>query len=85
MVSSQDIITKLSSHIQLSKYDIQDTSNGCGQCFQVTLVSDDFNGKSTLSRHKMVNQFLKEELKEIHAFSQSTLTVDEYKAKGNLL
>jgi stress-induced morphogen len=50
--------------------DIQDTSNGCGQCFEVVLVSAAFQGKPLLARHKLINSILKDQLPHIHAFSQ---------------
>lgn len=47
-----------------------DTSDGCGQSFECIIVSNDFEGKSVLQRHRMVNEALKEQISKIHAFSQ---------------
>ena len=47
--------------------------------FRVLIVSKDFRGLSTVKRHQKVYQALKEELQgPIHAFSQKTLTPEEW-------
>ena len=38
-------------------------------------------GKGLLARHRLVNAALEEELKAIHAFSQKTLTPEQWAAK----
>lgn len=51
--------------------------------FQV-IVSDAFNGKPLIERHRMVNDIFKEELKEIHALTLKTLTPEQFeKLKTN--
>ncbi|KAK0098865.1 hypothetical protein PV326_000800 [Microctonus aethiopoides] len=54
--------------------EVEDQSDGCGGKFSVLIVSEKFEGKPLLQRHRLVNSILSEELKEIHAFSQKTLT-----------
>ncbi|CAN6863051.1 unnamed protein product [Brassica oleracea] len=41
----------------------------CGASFAVEIVSEEFEGKRLLERHRMVNAALEEEMKEIHALS----------------
>ncbi len=49
--------------------------------FRVLIVSKDFKGLGTVRRHQKVYQILKEELKgPVHAFSQKTLTPEEWSA-----
>lgn len=60
-------------------------SGGCGQVFAVVIVSNDFQGKSKLMRHRLVNTALKEEIAAIHAFTQKGFTRDEWKAQGGSL
>lgn len=36
-------------------------------------MSEEFQGKATLARHRLVNERLKEEIAELHAFSQVRL------------
>ncbi|KAJ7760479.1 bola-like protein [Mycena metata] len=58
--------------------EIEDTSNGCGENYAILLVSDEFEGKSTLARHRWINQLLKDEISQMHAFSQKTFTPKQY-------
>jgi len=77
----------LRSSLTISHLVIEDTSSGCGENYSVVIVSDDFEGKTTLERHKIVNEVLKDQIAAIHAFSQKTLTSKQYeaqKAKGAL-
>lgn len=46
--------------------------------FHLVIVTEDFEGKSRVARHKMVNQLLAEELRtSIHALSLTLLTPTE--------
>ncbi|KAG8431541.1 hypothetical protein GDO86_018349 [Hymenochirus boettgeri] len=55
--------------------EVEDTSpNHCSTSFKVLVVSSLFEGKPLLQRHRLVNSCLAEELKEIHAFEQKTLS-----------
>ncbi|RLU17233.1 hypothetical protein DMN91_011302, partial [Ooceraea biroi] len=58
--------------------EVVDQSDGCGAKFSVIVVSDMFHGKPLLQRHRLVNTILEEELKTIHAFSQKTLTPEQW-------
>lgn len=55
-----------------------DESDGCGGKFNVIIVSPEFEGKSILQRHRLVNTALADELKTIHAFSQKTYTPEQW-------
>lgn len=46
--------------------------------FKVTIVSDEFNGKMLLARHRMVNNILVDELHSIHALVMHTMTIGEW-------
>ena len=49
--------------------------------FRILVVSNDFEGLSTVKRHQKIYQILSKELAgPIHAFSQKTLTPKEWKA-----
>lgn len=43
---------------------------GCGQNFELKIVSPMFEGKTTLQKHRMVNEALKDQIALVHAFSQ---------------
>ena len=50
--------------------------------FKVTVVSDEFDGKMLVARHRMLNHLLKDELAgPIHALSLHTLTPVEWQEK----
>lgn len=47
--------------------------------FKITIVSDDFNGKTLLAQHRMVNAVLKDELEhDIHALALHTYTPEQW-------
>ncbi|KAF9515836.1 hypothetical protein BS47DRAFT_1315749, partial [Hydnum rufescens UP504] len=62
---------------------IEDTSSGCGENYSVIIVSDDFEGKTTLATAQdlVLNEVLKDQIAAIHAFSQKTLTSKQYEAQ----
>ena len=54
--------------------------------FHVLIVSEKFSGLNLIKRHQMVHQLVAQELKEkIHAFSQKTLSPEEFKEQGGVL
>lgn len=50
--------------------------------FKVVAVSDAFDGKMLIARHRMINAALAEELQQIHALALHTMTPDEYFEKA---
>lgn len=58
--------------------EVKDTSGGCGQKFEVIIVSTQFQGKRLLDRHRMVHECLAKELEHIHAFGQKTYTPEQW-------
>ncbi|KAL0818569.1 hypothetical protein ABMA28_009008 [Loxostege sticticalis] len=72
----------LTSFNSIVLIEVTDESDGCGAKFSVLVVSDKFQGKPLLARHRLVNSVLQEELKTIHAFTQKTLTVEQWKAQS---
>ncbi len=58
-------------------------SAGSESHFKVTIVSDEFNGKTRLARHRMVNSILTDELAHsIHALVLHTMTIEEWFEKN---
>ncbi|XP_044012796.1 bolA-like protein 2 [Aphidius gifuensis] len=76
--SASYIKEKLIKELPASHVMVEDQSDGCGAKFFVLIVSDKFAGKPLVLRHRLVHEILKEELKEIHAFSQKTLTPEQW-------
>ncbi|KAI9007224.1 hypothetical protein HDU85_003928 [Gaertneriomyces sp. JEL0708] len=75
--------TQLKEKLQAEHIEVIDTSNGCGQSFDVVIVSKMFAGKPLLQRHRLVNEALKEEIAQIHAFSQKTYTPEQWATMQN--
>ncbi|KAL7102164.1 hypothetical protein ACP275_08G102000 [Erythranthe tilingii] len=68
-VTKEQVESTLNSKLNPSHLDVSDTSGGCGASYCVEIVSEQFEGKRLLERHRMVNTALAEEMKEIHALS----------------
>ena len=51
---------------------VSDVSGGCGAMYQILIEAPDFNGKRTVMQHRMVNEALKEEIKEMHGLQLTT-------------
>ena len=51
------------------------------QQVHVFVISDQFKGKLPLARHRIINDMIKEEIKEIHAINIEAKTVDQYVGK----
>ena len=79
------IKTKLSDSLNIHSIDIIDESykhanhaQSSGGHFKVKIVSDDFNDKSLIQRHRMVYDILGDMLKnEIHALSIDARALNE--------
>ncbi|KAF8130324.1 bola protein [Boletus edulis] len=64
----------------VSHLEIEDKSSGCGENYSILLVSEAFEGKTTLARHRLINETLKTNIAQMHAFSQKTFTPQQYEA-----
>ncbi|CAG7851073.1 SubName: Full=Uncharacterized protein {ECO:0000313/EMBL:CCA72194.1} [Serendipita indica DSM 11827] len=60
--------------------EIIDVSSGCGENYAVVVVSPAFEGKLTLARHRWINEILKTQIAQMHAFSQKTFTPKQWAA-----
>jgi stress-induced morphogen len=61
-----------------SRMRVEDVSGGCGAMFNVIVVSDMFNGLTAVKRHRLVQDALKAQIKEMHGISLFLKTEDEY-------
>ncbi|KAL1928398.1 hypothetical protein VTP01DRAFT_2754 [Rhizomucor pusillus] len=80
-VTAEALKATITERLQAEHVQIEDQSGGCGQMFEVVIVSPLFREKRTLARHRLVNETLKEEISKVHAFSQKTYTPEEWQAK----
>lgn len=82
---------KLANQLDAMHLDVVNESSqhnvppGSESHFKVVLVSADFEGKSLVARHRMVNTILKDELQhQVHALALHTYTEAEWKERhGN--
>ncbi|KAK9144741.1 hypothetical protein Sjap_004644 [Stephania japonica] len=68
-VTKEIVESTLTSKLNPTHLEVIDTSGGCGASFAIEIVSDQFEGKKLLERHRIVNAALAEEMKQIHALS----------------
>jgi acid stress-induced BolA-like protein IbaG/YrbA len=53
-------------------------TGGCGQAFSAVIVSPQFEKKTTLARHRLVNTALKTEIAAIHAWTPKCYTPEQW-------
>ncbi|KAJ2688174.1 BolA-like protein [Coemansia sp. RSA 1285] len=70
MVSAEEIETKLKENLLPGALvHVEDISGGCGNSYELLVVSDEFDKKSPLMRHRKIHGILKEEVPLIHALT----------------
>ena len=78
----QDNLTPLHMEV-LNESHMHSVPDGSESHFKVTVVSNAFEGKALLARHRMINQLLTNELASgIHALTMHTMTPEEWIHKG---
>jgi len=70
------IRTKLEGGVE--HVQVFDISGGCGQSYEVIIVSKAFEKLPTFKRHKLVNAALRDEISQLHAFTQRTFTPEQW-------
>ncbi|KAG9684574.1 hypothetical protein KCU81_g4889, partial [Aureobasidium melanogenum] len=84
-VTPESLKATLFEKLEAQHVDIQDLSGGCGQMFEAIIVSPQFEKKTSLARHRLVNNTLKAEIAAIHAWTPKCMTPAEWeKKKGSL-
>ncbi|KAG8829264.1 hypothetical protein FRC17_006857 [Serendipita sp. 399] len=79
-ISQEELETTIRDAWPVDHLEIIDVSSGCGESYAVVIVSPAFEGKLTLARHRMVNEVLKTQIAQMHAFSQKTFTPKQWAA-----
>ncbi len=89
MTRQETITRKLQQHFTPEHLEVIDESHmhnvpeGAESHFKVVIVSDAFEGKMLIARHRDVNKVLAEELQNgIHALALHTMTMQEWFEKG---
>jgi len=81
-ITAESLREKLIAALNATHCEVEDLSDGCGAKISAVIVSEQFEGKGLLQRHRLVNSVLEEELKIIHAFSQKTLTPEQWRKQN---
>lgn len=89
MTIQQTIESKISERLKPAHLEVRNESSmhnvppGSESHFKVTVVSEQFEGKNLLMRHRMLNETLAEELAgPVHALALHTMTPAEWVKKG---
>ncbi|XP_076750291.1 bolA-like protein 3 isoform X2 [Xylocopa sonorina] len=45
---------------------VNDVSGGCGAMFEISVIAPEFKGLNTVQQHRLINEILKEEIKNMH-------------------
>ena len=78
VITPDSLMETLKTKMNVQHIDIVDTSGGCGQSFNAIVVSSDFEKKSLLQRHRLVNSALKQEIAAIHAWTPKCFTPEQW-------
>ena len=63
----------LAERFQQSTFiNVEDISGGCGSMYEIQIESPEFKGIRTVMQHRMVNEALKEQIKDMHGLRIST-------------
>ncbi|XP_076665738.1 bolA-like protein 3 isoform X1 [Andrena cerasifolii] len=46
--------------------EVSDVSGGCGAMFEINVIAPEFKGLNTIKQHRMINEALKEEIRDMH-------------------
>jgi len=79
--NEQTIRDLLKNKLNVSAMHIEDTSGGCGSFFRLVVVSPDFDGKSLVQQHRLVNQTIKPHIANLHGLTLTTMTEQQWKER----
>ncbi|KXT18826.1 hypothetical protein AC579_8203 [Pseudocercospora musae] len=80
-ITPETLSATLREKLDAVHVDVSDLSGGCGQMFEAIIVSLQFSKKTTLARHRLVNNTLKQEIAAIHAWTPKCFTPEEWEKK----
>ncbi|CAH0492662.1 unnamed protein product [Peronospora farinosa] len=79
--AEQAMHSMLQKHLEAIYVKVTDVSGGCGSMFDVEVASKQFAGQSRVKQHRMVNEILKEEIKNMHGLTIRTMTPEQLQNK----
>ena len=72
---------KIRANLEVSHYQLDDKSGGCGQSFLLIVICAAFANVKLLDRQRQVNEILAVEIAELHALELKTWTPEQWEAK----
>ncbi|KAE9080043.1 hypothetical protein PF010_g22535 [Phytophthora fragariae] len=79
--AEQAMHAALQTRLQAVHVKVTDVSGGCGSMFDIEVASAQFAGQSRVKQHRMVNEILKEEIKDMHGLTIRTMTSEQFQSK----
>ncbi len=64
--------------LAIYRVEIKDVSGGCGDFYQILVVSPQFQGVTRIHTHRMVNDVLEKFIGKMHGLTLRTLTPAQY-------
>ncbi len=78
MIEPEEIVEKIKASLTDAEVRVQDLT-GTKDHYEATIISQEFEGKPLIKRHRMVYDALKEEMKgPIHALTLKTYTPEQW-------
>ena len=78
MIEPEEIVEKIQASLTDAEVQVEDLT-GTRDHYQATVISQEFEGKRLIKRHRMVYDALKEEMKgPIHALTLEVFTPEEW-------
>ncbi|CAI5738833.1 unnamed protein product [Hyaloperonospora brassicae] len=78
--AEQAMHVALQQQLKAEHVKVTDVSGGCGSMFDVEVVSAQFAGQSRVKQHRMVNEVLKNEIKNMHGLTIRTMTPEQFRS-----
>ncbi|KAF2674691.1 bola-like protein [Microthyrium microscopicum] len=66
------IFDQLKEELNPTELEVQDVSGGCGSMYAVAVTSEKFRGLPMIKQHRLVNEILKEKIKDWHGMQLRT-------------
>ncbi|CAB4010941.1 Hypothetical predicted protein, partial [Paramuricea clavata] len=66
------IAEKIQSKLNVSKIEVEDISGGCGSMYRIFVAAAEFQGKRTIQQHRIINDILQDEVKDMHGLTLQT-------------
>ncbi|KAF2456404.1 bola protein [Lineolata rhizophorae] len=67
-----EVFNKLKGELAPQKLEVQDISGGCGSMYAINITSDKFKGLTVIKQHRLVNEVLKDYVKNWHGVQLRT-------------